>query len=194
MSIQLSKGEKIIKEYDYAKTKKLFKTTDDTLIVTNKRIIHRSESHGVGSETIGNSEMPIKNANYVTTFYGKKSRTRFLILGVISAIIAIILMIAAGSPVFGVMLLLLAVAFICTYIFKKIYICTCLIGTETRIVPAFSLGAVTYSLLGRRASKGGMLLKIRVNNSVAKQLTEELGSIISDINAGVYNEEEDSEK
>ncbi len=186
MSIQLSQGEKIVREYQYAKTKKLFTTTEDTLIVTNKRIVHRREGHGFGSETVANSEMPIKNAKYVNTSYGLKSLTPLLILGIIWALIGLFLLVSGGG-VIGFITLIPAAIFIIIYFVKKIYSCTCVISSETRIVPAFSLGTITYGLFGRKTGNGGMLLKIQVNNTVAKVLAEEIGAVIADVNNGVYD-------
>ena len=92
MSIKLSNGEKIVRNYDYAEVKTRTSTTTKTLIVTNRRLIHREVSSGFGNESISNREMPVKAAKYVDVYYGMKSCIGALVIGIIAAILAIVLL------------------------------------------------------------------------------------------------------
>ncbi len=191
MSIKLSQSESIVREYKYAKKKRLLKTTEESLVVTNKRIIRRTEGHGLGISSVSNVEMPIKNATYVTTTFSAKSKFLLLILGIIFAVIGLITIAAAisaeefGIAIFGIIFIALCVLSIFLFIKKKIYTCYCLISTDTRINNVFSLGAISYRLLtGKATGNGGMLIKITVNGDTAREMTEELGSVITDVNEG----------
>ena len=158
MSVQLAKDEKILRTYDYATAKKgglAGATVSKTLVVTNKRIIHREVGEGKNNEFLNTSEMPITSAKYVNTYYNKVGFPRFLIQAIVAAIIAVILFIVSAAfaedlddaagivTFFGVLALVFAAIFFFIYIKKKDYKFTCVIDTDTHITPAFSFASAS---------------------------------------------------
>ncbi len=210
MSVKLANGEKLIRNYEYGTVdvKGIGKSSGAhrTLIVTNRRIIHQETSVGKGSERISTSEMPIKSAKYVNTFYGMKSYPILIVLGVIFALVALITLFASeggaakiiGLIVFG------AIAALCFIVYarKKDYTLTCSIDSESYVTHVLnfstksgnSLTRGLFSFL-RKADRSNVInVKVSVNKDVAKQLAEELGSIVTAAANGDYDVEETVEE
>lgn len=214
MSVQLAKDEKILRTYDYATAKKgglAGATVSKTLVVTNKRIIHREVGEGKNNEFLNTSEMPITSAKYVNTYYNKVGFPRFLIQAIVAAIIAVILFIVSAAfaedlddaagivTFFGVLALVFAAIFFFIYIKKKDYKFTCVIDTDTHITPAFSFASAStdtktnaYFKKAKKANRTTSL-KIVVNAPIAKQMADELGYVIMSAVNGDYNESTDAE-
>ena len=200
MSIRLSENEKIIKEYDYAsvglKGVANASHTSKSLTITNKRIIHREIGAGIGNEKIRTTEMPIEAAKYVDTFYGMKSFNFLLILGVLLSLVALVALVGlpgmAKLVAFVLFAVLAAVCFI-IYKFKKEYVITCNISTDTRVTPAFRCSSMSGSTISgrltaalKRANRRMTInIRVKVDKDVAKAMADELGSIIADAQAGV---------
>ena len=92
MSIKLANDEKIVKSYEYAGVSKLgignSASTTKTLTVTNKRIIHESVTTGMGTDCVSTQEIPVKSAKYVNVYYGMKSYSILLLMGILFMLIA----------------------------------------------------------------------------------------------------------
>ncbi len=100
MSIQLASDEKILRSYDYAesKAKGLGATKGSkTLVITNKRIIHKEKIEGKKSSGSNTSEMPISAAKYVRTNFKETRYPILLVLGILFALVAFIVLIASGK-------------------------------------------------------------------------------------------------
>lgn len=150
--------------------------------------------------------MPIKSAKYVNTFYGMKSYPILIVLGVIFALVALITLFASeggaakiiGLIVFG------AIAALCFIVYarKKDYTLTCSIDSESYVTHVLnfstksgnSLTRGLFSFL-RKADRSNVInVKVSVNKDVAKQLAEELGSIVTAAANGDYDVEETVEE
>lgn len=190
MSLILASDEKIIREYEYASVGTIgvgkSSETYKRLIITNKRIVHQEHATGVGMERYSASEMPIEKATYVDTYYGMKSYTALLVLGILFAIAALVVLIAELHIAIVFAALVVAVAFILVYIFKKDYMVTFSIKTDGFINPAMYAssragGSLTRGLrrnLRAAESLTTINVKIRVHKEEAKALAEELGMAI----------------
>ena len=194
MSIQLSKNESILRSYDYATSHSggLGATNGSkTLIVTNKRIIHRERIEGKKNAGVNTSEMPISAAKYVSTSFKQTRYPILMVIGIILAIVAVALFAALASVDMGVALIplviigVIAAIFIIVYLKKKTYSFSCSINTDTRITNAFGFSSVSgdsrtrgiFAKFGK--SNKDFYIKVKVNSEVAKQMAEELGSVIS---------------
>ena len=96
MSIQLSNNEKILRTYDYAtaKSRGLAATKrSKTLIITNKRIIHKEISKGANTTSVNMSEMPIETAKYIRTSFKKTGYPILIVFAVLAAIVGTIMLI-----------------------------------------------------------------------------------------------------
>ena len=100
MSIQLANGEKILRSYDYAQSQsKGLAGTDGskTLVITNKRIIHKETIKGKKQSGTNMSEMPVKAAKYVRTSFKETRYPILLVIGIILAIAAVFCLIGSFS-------------------------------------------------------------------------------------------------
>ncbi|MBO5908915.1 MAG: hypothetical protein J6Q67_03930 [Clostridia bacterium] len=189
MSIKLAKDEKIVRTYDYAtsSTKGLASSASSkTLVITNKRIVHREAGHGSSNEFLNTSEMPLEAAKYVNTFYTKIGFPALLVFGIIFAIIALAGVIALPEDIkmLAVPFFFVAALFIVLFFVKKKLSFTCTIDTDTHITPAFSFSSTSgnsatngvYSKLAK-ANKVKSI-QINVDYHVAKQMADELGYVI----------------
>lgn len=200
MSLMLASDEKIIREYEYASVGTVgvghSSETYKKLIITNKRIVHQEHATGVGMERYCSSEMPIEKATYVDTYYGMKSYTALLVLGILFAIAALVVLIAGLHIAIVVAALVVAVAFILIYIFKRDYMVTFSIKTDGFVNPALFASSLSGSSLTRnirrnlRAAEAmtTINIKIRVHKEEAKLLAQELGTAI--LEASRSNSEE----
>ena len=200
MSVQLAKNEKVIRSYDYATAQKggLASTSiTKSLVITNKRIIHKEVGTGKNNEFVKSSEMPVTAAKYVNTYYQKLKFPAFLVWGIIFAVIAVALFLAMPEEIkfAGALPLILGVIFILVYVFKKQFMFVCTIDTDTMITPVFGFSTMTRNSktdsLTAAAKKGNKTtsIEVEVNNKVAKQMADEIGYIIMSAINGDYDEE-----
>ena len=196
MSIKLSKGEQVVRSYDYATVGTTGVASQHgvkNLTVTNKRIIHREACSGAGNESMRTSEMPVSAAKYITTNYGKKSYPMLLVIGILIALLSFAAF--ALTLVVGVIGLLVAAIFIIVFCFKKDYTLSCSIDTDTFVSPAFSFDSKSgnsltkgfFASLKRSEKKTVINIKTKVQKDVAFQMADELGSIIEAIQNGDYD-------
>lgn len=191
MSLILASDEKIIREYEYASLGSVgvgkSSETYKKLIITNKRIVHQEHATGVGMERYSASEIPIEKAKYVDTYYGMKSYTILLVLGILFALAGLFALVAGEDfLVVTIFALILAVVFILVYIFKKDYVVIFTIKTDgfiNSIMHASSRAgnSLTSGLRhGLRAADSALTInvKVRVHKEEAKALAEELGMAI----------------
>ena len=200
MSVQLAKNEKVLRSYDYATAQKgglASVSITKSLVVTNKRIIHKEVGTGRNNEFIKTSEMPISSAKYVNTYYQKLKFPVFLVWGIILAVLAVVLFLAMPDDfkATGVLPLLLGVAFILIYVFKKQYIFVCTLDTDTHITPVFGFSSVSrnsktdaINAVGKKGNKTTSI-EVVVNPEVAKQMADEIGYVIMSAVNGDYDEE-----
>lgn len=196
MSVQLIKDEKILRSYDYASSsaRGLGATNGaKTLVITNKRIIHKESISGKKTTGTNISEMPVSAAKYVNTSFKITRYPVLFVLGCLFAFLAVVLLALGGATggavalSFGLFLVLLIVAGVCflVYFLKKTYSFACSIDTDTRIANAFAFSSVsgdsrTKGLFAkfRRANKN-FYIKVKVNPEVAQKMAEEMGCIIA---------------
>ena len=195
MSIQLSKNESILRSYDYAASHSVglgATNGSKTLIITNKRIIHRERIDGKKNSGVNTSEMPISAAKYVKTSFKQTRYPILMVIGIILAIVAVALFAVLANVGMGVALIpfviigAIAAIFIIVYLKKKTYSFSCSIDTDTRITNAFGFSSVSgdsrtrgiFAKFGKSNNKN-FYIKVKVNSEVAKQMAEELGSVIS---------------
>ena len=200
MSIKLAKDEKIVRTYDYAtSTSKGLSgsTSTKTLVVTNKRIIHREAGHGAGNESLNTSEMPVEAAKYINTFFAKVRFPIYLVLALIFALAGVALTVAIPDvdlqSIIWIPFLLMTVLFIVIFIFKKKLTFTCTIDTDTYITPAFTFSSFSGNTatkgLGFKYAKSNKTksVKVIVNNHIARQMADELGYVIMAVKSGDFD-------
>ena len=190
MSLILASDEKIIREYEYASMGTLgvgrSSETYKKLIITNKRIVHQEHASGVGMERYSATEMPVDKAKYVDTYYGMKSYTILLIMGIIFALAGLVTLIAGIHAVVLGVALVFALIFILLYVFKKDYMVCFNIKTDGFVNPVMHASSRAGNSVTRglrrnlRAADDAMTIniKIRVHKEEAKALAEELGMAI----------------
>ena len=190
MSLILASDEKIIREYEYASMGTLgvgrSSETYKKLIITNKRIVHQEHASGVGMERYSATEMPVDKAKYVDTYYGMKSYTILLVMGIIFALAGLVTLIARIPAVVLGIALVFALIFILLYVFKKDYMVCFNIKTDGFVNPVMHASSRAGNSVTRglrrnlRAADDAMTIniKIRVHKEEAKALAEELGMAI----------------
>lgn len=197
MAISLIQGEKIIKSYDYGKKKSYSvdaASEGKNLTITNRRIIHSCTVKGAGRDGLSVSEIPIDAAKYVNTFCLRKRYPLLLVFAILFALLAIAFL-PMGNFAVAIMILLVAVVFAIAFLVKKDCIFTCSIGTNGITSALMSFGSASGNSLTRRFFKSignlsaatTVMIKMKVNADVAKQMTEELGTVILAAANGEYN-------
>lgn len=203
MSVQLAKNEKVVRSYDYATAQKggLAATSiTKSLVVTNKRIIHKEVGTGRNNEFVATSEMPITSAKYVNTYFQKLKFPIFLIWGIIFSLIAVVLFLALPEEMedfkaVALLPLTLGIIFILVYVFKKQYTFVCSIDTEAYITPVFGFSTMTRNSKTDKVTKSAnkhnktTSIEVTVNPEVAKQMADEIGSVIMAAINGDYDDE-----
>ncbi len=198
MSIKLAAGEKIIRNYDYGKTKTKngvkSSNSSKSLIVTNKRIIHKIISTGTGSESISLDEMPVSSAKYVNTYYKKSSSISLLIFGILLSLLGIFSIIKSPSnSTLAFLETVLGVIFVVLYFTNKSCSLICNISTDSKITPAMSLSTNTINnnlrgIFARsRNNVRNIKIKVSIDKDIAKKLAIELGAVIMAAASGEYN-------
>ncbi len=205
MSIQLANGEKILRSYDYATSvSKGIAGTDGskTLVITNKRIIHKENQKGKKSSGTNISEMPVSAAKYVRTNFKETRYPIFLIIGIILAIVAVVSLIAvvasgedfAAGLIPFIIIGIIAAIFIIIYLKKKTHSFSCSIDTDTHITNAFGFSSVSGDsrtsglFAAARRANNSFYIKVKVNAEVAQQMADELGYVIAAAANGDFDE------
>lgn len=200
MSVQLIKNEKILRSYDYASShsKGLGAVNGSkTLIITNKRIIHKETVSGGKGLGLNISEMPVEKAKYIHTGLKVTRYPALLALGILFVFVALAALLAGGSldlpPVIAIIPVALAVVCFIVFALKKTYMFTCSIDTDTHITNAFGFSSVSgdsvtkgiWSRAGR-ANKT-FYIKVKVAPGVVEEMANELGSVIAAAANGDYD-------
>ena len=210
MSIQLANDEKIIRQYEYATAQSwgLAATNrSKTLVVTNKRIIHKEVSEGTNTAAVNMSEMPVKAAKYVNTSFKRMGYPIFLVLAILFGIASVFMLATAFGSVDAnhedeaVMMFVMAffsaafcAAFVVLYLKKKDYLFACTIDTDTHITPAFGVSSMSGSSRTRGifhffgSANKSFAIKVKVNSEVAQQMANELGYIVAAAANGDFDE------
>lgn len=198
MDFQLSSGEKIIREFEYGKSKSSGGTLRRSLIVTNKRIISQVQGKG----TIARKEIPLSSAEYVTTAVSnaRLSLLSVIIFGLLAIAFAVVSFI---FPNFGMEITfmpmetlqligygvagafaLLAIVFLLLFLFKKAGGVEVIIAGRCAETELLSLSSVSGSAAKRTVGA----FKISVHKDAAYALVNELGALILDLKSGSYEE------
>ena len=174
MDFLLAKNEEVLKEYDYSVTKKNRKKIQNTLYVTNKRIINESS----GVQGFSREEIPVEAVDYIDVNYTtiQKSIIGIIIcillaIGcVVGAIMSKINYIYIGTGVFALLAIILLILF--------------LLSRTARFTLVLSGKMYQSSLLSVTASIGKpkiKSLKIKVDKDTSKKMLEEIGAMILDV-------------
>ncbi len=198
MAVNLANDEVIVSKYEYAHVKTKGGASGanhitKSLMVTNKRIIHQISGTGFGREQISVDEMPVQSAKYVSTYYGKKSFPMFLVMGILLLIFGVVMLImssqqpempnSSGNILILPMIItfIVGIVFIIIYFVKKDYVVTCDIATEGIVMPVMGFSSRQEAKVGKRSKRIKISSKVSVDHVVAKQMAEELSSIILDV-------------
>ena len=194
MSIALSNNEKIIKEYAYASTHEGLinqRTTQNSLTVTNKRIIKTDICEKKGYEKISVSEISVDAVTGLTAKTSSSFKFKFLVFGIILGFFGLFLLMGPlneGDTTTTMILLslpLLAGAAFCIYKFintrHNVLVCTFIVSE--RINSAMNLGAFSFNSFLPNFSAAGKsaFVKVVVDGSVAKNFVNEIGALIVNI-------------
>ena len=176
MHLKLSENESVIKIFDYAKSRRQESSviSQNTLVVTNKRIIQQIRS----GNAIQRREIPVQDAKYVDTSFYKRYRPIYAVLGVLAAAIGVAgtvyfknwIPVAIGGGIFAVLMLV--------YLLATENMVAFTISGDNRITELMSFTGGGRP--PRRRRKNGQLF-IHVNRKQAMQLVSELGSVILDV-------------
>ena len=204
MDLMLSKGEQIVKEFQYGekKQKGLFagkkNNVKRSLIVTNKRIVSQSQ----GQNTTARKEIPLSAADYVTSSFTKHQFS--IVPAIILAIFGLAALIAGlvmsnqkpsgGSSSssdmtnqiigfillgLGGLFLILAIILLFVFLFNRSAGVEIIIAgkcLETQLLDVASSNL--------KPSKKAKLFKIIVKKEIAFPMINELGALLLDLKAG----------
>lgn len=206
MSIKLAANEKIIRKYDYATTREGIinkRITQNSLVVTNKRIIKTDVCNRTGYERINTSEIAVDSITGVRTSATSSFKFIYLVLGIICGLLALLYIGIALSDMEtlgGLVVLFLAFGAlsgfsIYKFIRSRINTMVCNFVIADRINSAMQLGAISFSSISSRfnVSARPAFVKIKVDAAVAKKFVEEIGAVLIDINNGVVESEDQTE-
>lgn len=155
MDIRLSTGEEIVKQWDYAKTKKRAGRTKYELLLTNKRLISLAESKIQTSR----DDFLLKNINGVSATCGQ-NKTLF-VLGVILCLTII-------GMIIGIPLVILGSR-------KKLSLSIYGEFAETNVINAGAASIIGGLLsLFKRKKK----TKIKIDGKQAEDIVESIGALI----------------
>ena len=197
MSIKLANNEQILKEYAYATTTEGLinkRTTNNSLIVTNKRIIKKDICNKTGYEKINVSEIPVSAVTGVDVKMSSSFKFILLLLGIVFAIAGLACMAgiedSEGAAAI-MMILFLAIAVLCIYKFAKtrsnVLVCTFMVAD--RINAAMFLGKISFHSIFSRFNVSGQssLIKVVVDANVARDFVNEIGAMLVDIKENAAN-------
>lgn len=214
MSIKLAANERVIKTYNYAKTREGIinkRITNNTLIVTNKRVIKKDVCDKEGYQKTTITQIPTRAISGINARATSGFKFIFLVLGIVFALAGFINLISSvfgnSRAAAGIVLFLIfgGLSGLFFYLFKtkRINSVTCTFTVSERINTAMGVGAFTFNSATSRFKVSGAssFFRIFVNASEAYAIVEEIGAIIADIQDGVYDtvlseepEELDSDK
>lgn len=201
MAIKLCEGEKIVRNYDYARgtTMGIANSSKATsnLTITNRRVIHTTKKGGMGKEQVSVQELPIKYIRTVNSFYGKRSYPFLLVLAVLFFIEGIVLAanIEDNKALCLILCWLLTLVCVLVFIFKRDYSYRCRIVANGIIYSGMSMGIASGNSLTRglfnslNSLEAGttIMVKVKVNGPLTQQMASELGAIILDVKNGLYD-------
>ncbi len=174
--MKFATDEKVLKTYNYATVGKV----SDTLTVTNKRVILSTEGKlSDGSKIHTTDEMMLESVERVSSALATRRNVLFLILTFLFAVIGVALFAinryAIGGVGLGVALIFLLVFFF--YKDKSFYLVL-----TSGIYEGMDI-AVSVGNWQRKKSK--KTVKVRVDEAIASELIDEIGSIIVEAKAKV---------
>ena len=150
MNLSLGSNEAVVKSWDYAKTKGIiFTKGTSNLTVTNKRVIATTESkRGISRDEVSISEISGISANYYSNF--------------------------------SILLVLLGILFFCTIILIPLGSLLFDLGTGTSLTVVVDGYPMTDAIIASSSikRKRKKRFKLKVNKSAAKEICEQLSTII----------------
>lgn len=199
MFIKLATNEKVIKKYDYATTQEGIinkRTTEQSLIVTDRRVVKVESCDKVGYQKKNVSEIPVDSITGVHAKSSSSFKFSYLVWGIISAIVGLMMLFTGDSDdketasvIFGIVLVALAAFLIYLFVKSRRNVLICNFVVADRTNHALNLGGVsTNTLFGRFANFHSMghskFIKIVVDAKVADELVREIGALLIDIKSG----------
>ncbi|MBQ8302685.1 MAG: hypothetical protein IJX97_03945 [Clostridia bacterium] len=181
--IKLAAGESVAKVYTYGRTVvgKKRKTIDESLIITNKRVIYQS----IGDKCVKRKEIPVAAAEYVGTKYTTESGSlAFAVISFIIAVAAAVFSIVNPFPKYlWISLSLLAVGLAVGSLLVLVYIRSLRGAVEVTIsgrLPEYKLVSVGMSNLKARANDVTRV-SIMVDRATALEMVNELGAVLLNV-------------
>ena len=196
MTVKLAANEKIVREYNYARTREGFinkRITKNSLLVTNKRIIKMDTCDKTGYSAADISEILVEAITGLNTKTSSRFKFGLLIAGIVAALIGLVLLISssgnAAPIVFGLIAMAIGGLFIYRFVKSRRNVLNCNFIVADRINNAMYMGAATYNSLfsALRVSGKSKFVKIVVDGAVAEAFASEIGALLLDIKAGLMD-------
>ena len=198
MALVFAKDERVVKSYDYATVSTTKGLSEDrevkSLIITNKRIIHRCSSH----EHIVQSEMPITKATYFECAYQSVRNPGtlflcilFLVLGV-GAFVGMNFIPLEVIPYefmdkmiyLPVALLAISLLFLIVWLVTKKGAINCIFSTDGMVQPVMQVASnPLVDLLKNFSKKQKGKVKVVVDAQACAGMVDELGAVLMNIQA-----------
>ncbi len=176
MIVSLAQDEKIIREWTYSTTKASNVKAEQSLVVTNKRVIHNTDmTGGMASQSVNISSI---NQSEVRVLVSRN--VVWLILGMLACFFAIFSIIEGGEfSTVSIIALLLGVLFIILFAVLK---------TISFYLDLGRCSSDTAIQIGSKfAAKANGKVSVKVSEEAAKEIANELYAIILDVQAGKYS-------
>ncbi len=167
--MKFATDEQVLKTYNYATVGKV----SDTLTVTNKRVILSTEGKlSDGSKIHTTDEMMLESVERVSSALATRRNVFFLILTFLFALIGVALF-AISRFAFGCVGLGVALIFLLVFIFHK----------DKSFYLILTSGIyegmdISVSVGNWQRKKSKKTVKVRVDENIASELIDEIGSII----------------
>ena len=168
--MKFATDEQVLKTYNYATVGKV----SDTLTVTNKRVILSTEGKlSDGSKIHTSDEMMLESVERVSSALATKRNILYLILAFIFAVGGVALFTMVSTFVVPALLLAVAVAFIIAFFVVK----------QRSFYLVLTSGIyegmdISVSVGNWQRKKSKKTVKVRVDENIASELIDEIGSII----------------
>ena len=181
--IKLAAGESVAKVYTYGRTVvgKQRRTIDESLIITNKRVIYQS----IGDRFVKRKEIPISAAEYVGTRYTTESGSLALavICFILSAASAVLSLVNPWPSYLWISLSVMALMLALGSLLTVVYIRSLRGAVEVVIsgrLPEYKLVYVGMSNLKARA-QNATRVSITVDRATALEMVNELGAVLLNV-------------
>lgn len=190
--IKLAAGESVAKIYSYGKvaTGRKKNAVENSLIVTNKRVVYQS----LGRKTVSRKEIPVEAAEYVETKY--TTQKAGIVLAILSLFIGAALLVFGldlfgikfiseyklGLPfmVAGAVVLALALFLFVRFIwYRRRGAVEVIISGRLMENELLSFGVSSLKIRQKKAER----IRVKVDKSIAIEMVNELGALLLNIRA-----------